>query len=293
MIVSMTAFGRAQIEASGYSVTVEVKALNGRFLDIAVRLPKNCLDMEDPLRKRIAQMVKRGRIEAHFQVETTAPHRRAPRLNIHLARLYWEQLQELHRHLPGTEKPTLENVLSIPYIFETPEVVEDRDAMLNLLGRALEGALEELRRSRSLEGEALCTDLLTRLRLLEEGVSHIDRRKESVAEEYALRLRDRMQELLKDTPIDESRILQEVACLAERSDINEELVRLRSHLNQLKTMLSGAGQADGRKLDFFIQELHREINTIGSKTNDLETVQVVVQMKSEIGKLKEQVQNIE
>jgi len=293
LIYSMTAFGRAQVEEAGYSVTVEIKALNGRFLDIVIRLPKSFPDFEEGLRKQIAQATRRGRIEAYFQIESTAADRKAPRLNLSLARHYWEQLQELHRHLPGSEKPRLESVLSIPYIFEPPEPVEDRDLLFDLLKRTLAQALDQLQQSRAIEGETLLADLLTRLGHLREDLSLIDHRKDTILEEYMLRLKDRMAELLKEVTIDEARLLQEVACLAERSDINEELVRFRSHVNQLEELLSAPVPADGRKLDFFVQELHRETNTIGSKTNDLETVQAVVRMKSEIGKLKEQVQNIE
>jgi uncharacterized protein (TIGR00255 family) len=289
----MTAYGRAQREEAGYSITVEIKALNGKFLDIAVRLPRNFLEFEEPLRKQIAQMIRRGRIEAHVQIESTAFSQKAPRLNLALARRYWDQLQELHRSLPGAEKPTLGTLLRIPYIFETREAVEDRELLRELLAQTVSEALVQMIRSRAQEGEALLQDLLTRLTLVREELSLIESRKDLVLQEYQVRLRERMEELLKDVTVDEGRLLQEIGYLAERSDINEELVRLQSHLDQLGELVAGDSVADGRRLDFLIQELHRESNTIGSKTNDLETVQAVVRMKSEIGKLKEQVQNVE
>jgi uncharacterized protein (TIGR00255 family) len=293
LIHSMTAYGRAQREEAGYSITVEIKALNGKFLDIAVRLPRNFLEFEEPLRKQIAQMIRRGRIEAHVQIESTAFSQKAPRLNLALARRYWDQLQELHRSLPGAEKPTLGTLLRIPYIFETREAVEDRELLRELLAQTVSEALVQMIRSRAQEGEALLQDLLTRLTLVREELSLIESRKDLVLQEYQVRLRERMEELLKDVTVDEGRLLQEIGYLAERSDINEELVRLQSHLDQLGELVAGDSVADGRRLDFLIQELHRESNTIGSKTNDLETVQAVVRMKSEIGKLKEQVQNVE
>lgn len=289
----MTAYGRAQREEAGYSITVEIKALNGKFLDIAVRLPRNFLEFEEPLRKQIAQMIRRGRIEAHVQIESTAFSQKAPRLNLAMARRYWDQLQELHRSLPGAEKPTLGILLHIPYIFETREAVEDRELLRELLAQTVSEALDQMIRSRAQEGEALFHDLLTRLTLVREELSLIESRKDLVLQEYQVRLRERMEELLKDVTVDEGRLLQEIGYLAERSDINEELVRLQSHLDQLGELVAGDIVADGRRLDFLIQELHRESNTIGSKTSDLETVQAVVRMKSEIGKLKEQVQNVE
>jgi uncharacterized protein (TIGR00255 family) len=289
----MTAYGRAQREEAGYSITVEIKALNGKFLDIAVRLPRNFLEFEEPLRKQIAQMIRRGRIEAHVQIESIAFSQKAPRLNLALARRYWDQLQELHRSLPGAERPTLGILLHIPYIFETRELVEDRELLRDLLAQTVSEALDQMIRSRAQEGEVLLQDLLTRLTLLREDLSLIESRKDLVLLEYQVRLRERMEELLKDVTVDEGRLLQEIGYLAERSDINEELVRLQSHLDQLGELVAGDSVADGRRLDFLIQELHRESNTIGSKTNDLETLQAVVRMKSEIGKLKEQVQNVE
>lgn len=293
MIHSMTAYGRAQREEEGYSITVEIKALNGKFLDIAVRLPRNFLEFEEPLRKQIAQSIRRGRIEAHVQIESTAFTQKAPRVNAALARRYWDQLQALHRSLPGAEKPTLEALLRIPYIFETRETIEDRELLRELLTQTLAEALDQLIRSRALEGEALLQDLMTRLDLLRGDLALVESRKDLVLQEYQVRLRERMEELLKDVSVDETRMLQEIGYLAERSDINEELVRLQSHLDQLEELMVADGVCDGRRLDFLIQELHRESNTIGSKTNDLETVQAVVRMKSEIGKLKEQVQNVE
>lgn len=293
MIHSMTAYGRAQREEAGYSITVEIKALNGKFLDIAVRLPRNFLEFEDSLRKQVAQLVRRGRIEAHVQIESTSFNQKAPRVNLALARRYWDQLQELHRGLPGAEKPTFDTLLRIPYIFESREVVEERDLLRELLAQVAAEALEQLIRSRALEGEALVQDLLTRLTSIRAELALIEGRKDLVLREYQVRLRERMEELLKDVPVDEARLLQEIGYLAERTDINEELVRLQSHLNQLEELVASDGVCDGRRLDFLIQELHRESNTIGSKTNDLETVQAVVRMKSEIGKLKEQVQNVE
>lgn len=293
MICSMTAFGRTQKEAGGYSITVEIRTLNGRYLDIVLRLPKNYLELEEPLRKQISQAARRGRIEVFVQIESTEIEQKAPRLDIPLARYYWGQLQELQRELPGIDPPKLKHLLSIPYIFESRKVEGDREALRSILSEAVAETLKQVHDMRCREGEALLQDCLDRLKSLRQDLSIIDSRKDLILEDYQQRLRDRIQELLGEVQVDENRILQEAACSAERADINEEIVRLNSHFQQMEAMLTAPREADGRKLDFLTQELHREVNTIGSKTGDLEALQAVVRMKSEIGKLKEQVQNIE
>lgn len=293
MISSMTAFGRTQKETSGYSITVEVRTLNGRGLDIVPRLPKNFLEFEDACRKLISQSLRRGRVEVFVQIESTSPELKAPRLNLSLARHYWEQLMELHRSLPTSAPPMLDSLLRVPYLFEAREDDPDRELIRELLTGALSEALERVRSMRQVEGESLRKDCLERLEVLARDLALIESRKDLVVLEYQQKIRDRIQELLSDTEIDENRLLQEVAYIAERADINEEIVRLKSHFDQLRELLSEQAPSDGRRLDFLAQELHREVNTIGSKTGDLETVQAVVRMKTEIGKVKEQVQNIE
>jgi uncharacterized protein (TIGR00255 family) len=293
LILSMTAFGRAQKQDFGYSVTIEVRALNGRFLDLVLRLPKNFLQFDEAFRKQITKAIRRGRVEVFVQIEHTAPEQAAPQLNMDLAQLYWAQLQELHLKLPGSDPPNLGHLLQVPYLLTSAQPAEDQTATTELLTGALSEVLDQIQKMKAREGEVLRDDCMARLASLKRGISIIDGRKDLVLAEYQKRLRERIQELLGETPLDENRLLQEVACLAERSDINEELVRFRSHLDQIESLLQSAQPADGKKLDFLTQELHREVNTIGSKTNDLETVQIIVDIKAEIGKLKEQVQNIE
>lgn len=293
MISSMTAFGRTQKETSGYSITIEVRTLNSRGLDIVLRMPKNYLEFEDACRKLVTQVLRRGRVEVFVQVESTSPELKAPRLNLFLARHYWEQLMELHRSLPASEPPGLEGLLRIPYLFETREDIPDRDLIRELLTGSLGEVLEQVRSMRLVEGESLRKDCLERLDVLGRDLALIEERKDLVILEYQQKIRDRIQELLAGTEIDENRLLQEVAYIAERADINEEIVRLKSHFDQLRELLAEQAPSDGRRLDFLAQELHREVNTIGCKTGDLETVQAVVRMKTEIGKMKEQVQNIE
>lgn len=272
---------------------VEVRTLNSRNLDIVFRLPKQYAEFEDPLRKQISPSLRRGRIEVFIQIESTDIENKTPRLNHRLARYYWAQLQELHRQLPETDVPKLEHLMRIPYLFESVQVEPDRETLKALLTEALAQTLEQIQVMRLQEGKALELDLANRLHALRQELSFVDSRKSALLEAYQKRLRDRIQEIMGGIEPDSNRVLQEIACLAERSDINEELVRFKSHLDQLEELLLGPTIAEGRRMDFLVQELLREANTIGSKASDLEVTQAVVTMKSEIGKLKEQVQNVE
>lgn len=293
MISSMTAFGRTQKEESGYLMTVEIRTLNSRGLDVVLRLPKNFIEFEDSCRKLIGRKIKRGRIEVFVQIESTKMEQKAPPISTALSRYYWEQLGDLHRQLPGSDPPRFQDLLRIPHIYETREEIQDRETLGGLLACCVEEALARVLRMRALEGDSLLKDCTARLEALRQELATVESRKDLVLIEYQQKIRDRVRELLEDTEIDEARLLQEVAYLAERSDINEEMVRLRSHIDQMSELLAGNAPSDGRRLDFLTQELHREANTIGVKTGDLEAIQAVVRMKSEIGKLKEQVQNIE
>jgi len=293
LIYSMTAFGRSQLEELGFAITVEMRALNSRNLDIVLRMPKNYVEFEDHCRKSIAQSVRRGRIEVTVQIETKGAQAKGSQLNLDLARCYWEQLQELHRTLPQADPPKLDHLLSIPHLFEPYEAAVDRDSLKTLLSKAVFEVLRQVQQMKIQEGKALIDDCLNRLSTLRRELSCVENQKDKILMDYQQRLRDRIQELLGDSQIDENRLLQEVAMVAERSDINEEIVRLRSHLDQMQALLDGEAAADGRMLDFLTQEMHREVNTLGSKTGDLGTIRSVITMKTEIGKLKEQLQNVE
>jgi uncharacterized protein (TIGR00255 family) len=293
LIRSMTAFGREQREDQGQRITVEVRALNSRNLDVALRFPKNCLELEDQTRKAISERFQRGRIEVYVQVEAVAVEQKAGRVNLSLARHYWEQLRLLSNELSDMDPPGLQHLLHFPDIFETSGNGVDPVALTPLLAPAVGAALDALDDMRRREGQALVDDLRKRLVTLAEAIAAVEARRTVTVSEYQQRLRDRLQELLGNVQLDEERLMVELAVFAERSDITEEIVRARSHLEQFQQLLQGNEPAPGRKLDFLSQELHREITTIGSKANDLIISQTVVAMKSEIAKVREQVQNIE
>jgi uncharacterized protein (TIGR00255 family) len=289
----MTGFGRSRIEGAGYAASVEMRALNARQLDISVRIPKNFFEFEDLCRKLISNRLRRGRIDAFVQIESTDIRQKAPHISVELARYYWSQLQEIHLAIEHSEAPSLDQLLRVPHIYETPEGGIDSEAIRELVSSATSEALDQVMRMREIEGQSLLKDLMDRLAAFRDDLTVVAGRRETVIEEYRVRLQERIKLLLGGAEPDENRLLQEMAFLIDRADINEEIVRLESHLEQVRSLLSGAKQADGRRLDFLIQELHRETTTIGSKTTDLDTVQAVVRMKTEIGKLKEQAQNIE
>ena len=293
MIHSMTGFGRSRKEGAGYTISVEMRALNAKQLDISVRIPKNFFEFEDLCRKLIAKRIRRGRIDAFIQIESTDVRQKSPHISLELAQYYWSQLQEIHREIVHSEEPSLDHLLRVPHIYEMPEALIDSEAIREVLSSAMSEALGQVLRMRALEGESLLRDFMDRLAALRDDLSVVASRREAVIQEYRTRLQERMKQLLGGTEPDENRLLQEIAFIIDRADINEEIVRLGSHLGQVESILTGAKPADGRRLDFLIQELHREASTIGSKTTDLDTVQVVVRMKTEIGKLKEQAQNIE
>ena len=293
MIHSMTGFGRSRKEGAGYTISVEMRALNARQLDISVRIPKNFFEFEDLCRKLIAKRIRRGRIDAFIQIDSTDVRQKAPRISLELAQYYWLQLQEIHSEIVHSEGPSLDHLLRVPHIYEMPEAVIDPEAIKELISSAMSEALGQVIGMRALEGETLLQDFMGRLAALRDDLSVVVSRRVAVSEEYRTRLHERMKQLLGGTEPDENRLLQEIAFIIDRADINEEIVRLGSHLGQVESILTGAKPADGRRLDFLIQELHREASTIGSKTTDLDTVQVIVRMKTEIGKLKEQAQNIE
>ncbi|MDR3570267.1 MAG: YicC family protein [Syntrophobacteraceae bacterium] len=293
MINSMTGFGRSRKEGGGYSINVEIRALNAKQLDISVRMSKNYLEFEDLCRKLIAGKIRRGRIDVFVQIDCADIRRKAPAINRELARYYWSQLEDIHRELGNREGPSVDQLLRVPYIYETPEAVMDSEAVKELLSSAISEALGEVLQMRQIEGLALTGDFMNRLGALREDLLVVSSRRGGVIDEYRTKLHERIKLLLAGVEPDENRLSQEIAFMIDRADINEEIVRLGSHLEQVGALLSGSRPADGRRLDFLIQELHREASTIGSKTSDMEIVQAVVRIKTEIGKLKEQAQNVE
>ena len=299
MLRSMTGFGRGTYEEENFSITMEVKTVNHRYTELALRMPALLNPVEDRIRKEIGKYISRGRVDMYVTVSYTAPDACRVVVDENLARSYHQALLALAGSI-GADQVQLGDRSELLYLAKTPNVLTvqqgqfDTDAYWPKVQQALDQALTALVAMRTTEGENIKGDFLHRADLIEEYLAQIEARSPQVTEAYEQRLQERLTALLEDKKValDPDRVLQEVAFFADRTSITEECVRLHSHLRQFREML----QSDvpvGRKLDFLIQEFNREANTIASKCSDFALAQVCVNVKAEIEKIREQVQNIE
>lgn len=295
MIRSMTGYARAAADNGLYQAVVELRSVNGKHLDLFIRLPKERLDLEEVVRDALRKRLRRGRVDCYVAIEPLVSSLRAARIHFQTARAYWDTLYQLHLKLPGSDPPKLEHLLKLPGIWETDTTVPEAEEVRHLVADATEQALNSLLEARSVEGNALSRDILQSLHELKQDRLLVEERSQVVAAELQGKLRAKVQDILAalQGTVDENRLLQELAYQLDRTAINEELVRLKSHLDQMVGWIAAEEAVEGRRLDFMAQELLREVNTIGSKTSDLIVTQAVVRMKNAIGKIKEQIQNIE
>lgn len=288
---SMTGYGRCTIEKDGRQLTVEVKSVNHRFLDLSFRMPRSFSSMEDEMRRQIGETLKRGHVDVYVTYRNLREDSKQVSIDKALLSGYMKALDEAKELYGLHDDRTLSRVASFHDVLVISEAEEDEQALKGLMAEALGGALAENDRMREKEGRNMQQDFLLREKNIAALREKIALRWPKIQEEYRQRLTSRLRELI-DNQADESRILTEAAIVADRSAIDEELVRLASHLGQLREMAM-ATEPIGRKLDFLVQEMNREVNTIGSKTQDIEVTGCVVECKSEIEKLREQVQNVE
>lgn len=293
---SMTGYGRAAVEREGRQLTLELKSVNHRFLDIAPRIPRSLGFLEDEMRRRIGTRVARGHVDVFATYRNLREDARTVQVDRGLFLAYRRALAQLAGE-QGQEGEALADDRSLMKLAKLPDVLvvteaeEDQEALTALMDQGLDQALDMLCQMRRREGEALKADMLGQLEGLRGLVEAIRARYPQTVAQYQVRLKERMEELLS-TPVEEARLLQEVALMADRSAISEELVRLDSHIAQMREAMD-SGQPVGRKLDFIVQELNREVNTISSKSQDIPITQAVVAAKAQIEKLREQVQNVE
>jgi len=293
MINSMTGYGRAEAIVGGKRIVVEIKSLNHRFLEVSLRLPAALSSLELELKKKINAKFSRGKIEVGVRMDSTiSPEKGAGLdLNLPLLRNYYALLCKMKEELNLPDQINLALLSSFRDIFISQED-DDLGAIWLNLEVLLDEAVTMLMVMRTKEGETLIRDLRSRISLVEQTVEIIQSRVPQVLKAYQKRLMERIKELVGDMEIDAARSMQEVAIMAEKSDITEEIVRFRSHIDQFVGMLNG-DEAVGRKIDFLIQEMGREVNTIGSKSNDAEISMGVIEIKSELARIREQVQNLE
>ena len=293
MLRSMTGYGSAEIQSPSGRFVVEIRSVNHRFGEILVRLPRDLSQLEDRARAAAQSRIARGRVEVSVIRDNRGDRSRTIRPDTELAVAYSDALAELARILGVGGQVTLSQIASFPDVIKVEEAPEDAEAIWPLLAQALDEALDALVAMREAEGTRLTADLQARLNRIEGLARQIEARAVLVVAEHSVRLRQRITELLGEVPVDEQRLATEVAVFAERSDITEELTRLRSHVVQFGADLAGNTGAVGRKLEFVLQEMGRETNTIGSKANDLEIARAIIAIKGDLESLREQVQNIE
>ena len=292
MIKSMTGYGRAREVRNKRDITVEVRSVNNRYLDCTVKMPRMYSFAEDAVKQCVQKAMSRGKVDVFITVDASAADVAKVTVNRELAAQYAAALAELSEVCGTESKVTPEQLSRFPDVLTVTKEDEDLETVSADLCAVAEQALEAYNAMRAVEGRKLADDIGNRLTYIENYTSQVEQRSPETVTEYRAKLTARMEEVLQSTTIDPQRILQEAAIYADKIAVDEETVRLRSHLAQLDAMLT-AGGAIGRKLDFLLQEFNREANTIGSKGNDLEQARTVVEIKAELEKIREQTQNIE
>ena len=292
MVRSMTGYGRGEAALHGRSIVVEVRAVNNRYLDCAIKMPRAYIFAEDAMKTRVQAATSRGKVDVFVTLESTGADAVTVKVNHPVAAGYITALKELKETYQLLGMADLPMVARFPDVFQVEKAPENIEEAAGDICAVLDLALADFTGMREREGERLHADILARADAIEALVTKVEEQSPRTVAEYRTRLENRMREVLQNQQIEESRILTEAAIFADKVAVDEETVRLRSHLSQLRTLLSQGGPI-GRKLDFLIQEFNREANTIGSKCNDLEISRYVIDMKAEIEKIREQVQNIE
>ena len=292
MIKSMTGFGRCEIQKDSRKFTVELKSVNHRYLDVNIRMPKKLNFFETAIRSLLKSYANRGKVDIFITYEDLSQAQVSVKYNAALAGEYLKYLKQMEEEF-GLENDVRVSTLSrYPEVFTMEEQSEDEEELWNGLKEALEGAFTQFVETRQTEGENLKKDILSKLDLLSEKIGFIEERSPQIVAEYRAKLEDKMKELLADSQIEEGRIAAEVILFADKICTDEEVVRLKSHISHMRNTLEEQDEI-GRKLDFIAQEMNREANTILSKANDIEVSDRAISLKTEIEKIREQIQNIE
>lgn len=291
MIKSMTGYGRAKLSKDDREYQIEIKSVNHRYLDISVRIPKQLSYLEETMKKEIAKKVKRGKIDVFVTFENNSLEGKEIKINTELAKAYIDELKKL------AEKENILSDIQVTEISKYPDVLniqssQDDEKITKEVLETITIATDNLVQMRETEGNKISEDLLKRLNTINKKVEEIAKLSTGLIEEYVVKLEERIKEILKNQEIDKTRLAQEVVIYADKCSIEEEVTRLNSHISQFKNLLN-SNEAIGKKIDFIIQEMNRETNTIGSKANNLEITNGVIDIKTEIENIREQVQNIE
>lgn len=294
MIKSMTGFGRGEYKSEKYSVVVELKTVNHKYTDFNFRIPRSFAFAEEDMKKEIKKILNRGKVEVQLSFENLKEETVNVTVNTKLASEYMKKLSDLAEACGLEERPKLEMIAKLPEVMVVTPEDENRDEILEAILAATCDATKNLDKMRHAEGIALAEDILARRSVLLSILEKMKPLAASVPENYKVRLSERISQILdKDVNVSEEKIAMEVAIFADKANIDEELTRLASHLEQLEFLTSTGSGSKGKKLDFLVQEMNRETNTIGSKANDINLTKLVLEGKAEIEKIREQIQNIE
>lgn len=292
MIRSMTGYGKAEKSIEQRMYQIEIKSVNHRYLDISVKMPKQLSYLEESIKSLISSEIKRGKVDVFITFENNSAQGKEIKINTEIAKIYIDELKKLAKQ---------ENILSnieVTEISKYPDVltiqnVNDEETIKQEILEVTKIALEQLIKMKKVEGEKISEDLLERINNIKEKIQKISSLSTGLIEEYIVKLESRIKELIKDKDIDETRLAQEVVIYADKCSIEEEVTRLNSHIYQFEELIKETNKTIGKKLDFIIQEMNRETNTIGSKANNLEITNGVIDIKTELENIREQVQNIE
>lgn len=292
MIRSMTGFGRAQAATQGFNITAEIKSVNHRYFEFSARLPRAYNFLEEKIKSHLSSSVSRGKVECSLTIEATADDSVIVAVNEPLARGYYNAVHSIGDTFNVTANLTAQDIARYPDVLSVTKNAVDEDDLWEKVKVVLDEALSKFIKMREDEGEKLKNDVLSRADTIIKNVEFVEKRSPETVKEYNEKLLTRMREVLDNVQVDEARLLTEAAIYADKIAVAEETVRLRSHIDQLRAMMN-SDEAIGRKLDFLVQEINRETNTIGSKAQDVEIAKVVIDTKAEIEKIREQIQNIE
>ncbi len=292
MIRSMTGFGRAQISVEGFNITVEIRSVNHRYFEFSSRIPRAYGFLEEKIKSHLSSKISRGKVECCLSIESTADDSITVKVNEPLMKGYFDAIMSIGEKLGVSAHPTAQEISRYPDVLSVTKNEVDEDYLWEQVKIALNEAVKKFIAMREIEGERLKVDVLSRAETIIKNVEFVEARSPETVKEYNEKLLNRMKEVLEGATVDESRILTEAAIYADKIAVAEETVRLRSHIGQLREMLE-SDEAIGRKIDFLIQEINRETNTIGSKAQDVSIAKVVIDTKAEIEKIREQIQNIE
>lgn len=292
LIKSMTGYGRNESVLDGKKIACEIKSVNHRYSDYSVKVPRYYGFMEDRVRKFVSEYISRGKVDIYISIENFGETDREILLNEGIAKTYIDALHQLRDTFGLSDDISVMSVARYSEIFKTQKIEEDEEELWNMVVEVMKPAVEQFVMMREREGERIMNDLTQRIEYMRQLAKKVEERSELTVKEYQAKLYSKIKEVLDDRTIDEARVLTEVAIFADKVAVNEELVRLESHFNEFYEIVN-KNEPAGRKLDFLIQEINREINTTGSKANDIEIAKIVVELKGETEKLREQIQNVE